>query len=116
MDWPQPDGVRPRGSLIFAGGRGDFIEKYLEALGHWHARGWQVTSFDWRGQGASAAPGAAAASLDPLVDDFAALLGDWRAAGRGLTSRSATRWADICCCGPSSSARRGSTPRCWSRR
>ena len=81
MDWPQPDGARVRGSLIFAGGRGDFIEKYLEALGHWHDRGWQVTSFDWRGQGASERSLAALGSFDPLVDDLAALLGAWRAAG-----------------------------------
>ena len=81
MDWPQPGGARPRGSLIFAGGRADFIEKYLEALGHWHDRGWQVTSFDWRGQGASERPFAALDSFDPLVDDLAALLGAWRAAG-----------------------------------
>ncbi|HEY1146907.1 MAG TPA: hypothetical protein VGE84_11270, partial [Allosphingosinicella sp.] len=53
MDWLQPTGSAVRGSLIFAGGRGDFIEKYLEALGYWHGRGWNVTSFDWRGQGES---------------------------------------------------------------
>ena len=37
MDWPQPAGAKARGSLLFAGGRGDFIEKYLEAYAHWHA-------------------------------------------------------------------------------
>src|SRR3712207_2289598 len=53
MDWPQPPGAPTRRSLIFCGGRGDFIEKYLEPLGHWHAGGWNVTSFDWRSQGES---------------------------------------------------------------
>src|SRR3546814_16858975 len=51
MRWPQPHGFTPRGSLFFAGGRRDFIEKYLEAMGHLHGRGWNVDSFDWRGPG-----------------------------------------------------------------
>lgn len=79
MGWPQPDGAPPRGSLIFAGGRGDFIEKYLEAFAHWHGRGWSVTAFDWRGQGASRGAGFAFDSFDVLVDDLEALLAGWRA-------------------------------------
>ena len=79
MDWPQPDGASPRGSLLFASGRGDFIEKYLEALAHWHERGWNVAAFDWRGQGASQDTGFAFESFDVLIDDLAALLDDWRA-------------------------------------
>ena len=39
-----------RGSLLFLPGRGDFYEKWLEAICHWHARGWSVTALDWRGQ------------------------------------------------------------------
>jgi len=77
MDWGQPKKARARGSLLFAGGRGDFIEKYLEALSHWHDRGWAVTAFDWRGQGASQGAGFAFDSFDPLVDDLEALLADW---------------------------------------
>ena len=83
MDWPQPDGKRARGSLLFAGGRGDFIEKYLEALAHWHGRGWNVAAFDWRGQGASRGAGFAFESFDPLVDDLDALLSDWRSTSPG---------------------------------
>ncbi|HEV2817305.1 MAG TPA: alpha/beta hydrolase [Allosphingosinicella sp.] len=83
MDWPRPAGKAPRGSLIFAGGRGDFIEKYLEALAHWHGRGWNVTAFDWRGQGASQGAGFAFESFDPLVDDLDALLADRRATTPG---------------------------------
>jgi lysophospholipase len=81
MDWPQPAGARPRGSLLFAGGRGDFIEKYLEAQAHWHARGWNVTAFDWRSQGGSQGNGAGGHldSLDVLVDDLAVLVEAWRA-------------------------------------
>src|SRR4051794_19595140 len=77
MDWPQP-GEAARGSLIFAGGRGDFIEKYLEAFAHWHGRGWNVAGFDWRGQGASQGEGFELDSFDVLVDDFDSLLADWR--------------------------------------
>ena len=81
MDWPQPAGQAVRGSLLFAGGRGDFIEKYLEAYGHWQARGWNVTAFDWRGQGRSRGDirGGNLLSFDPLIDDLAALIAHWRA-------------------------------------
>lgn len=80
MDWPQPSGAKVRGSLIFAGGRGDFIEKYLEAYGHWHGRGWNVAAFDWRGQGQSRGEivGGNVPSFDPLVADLDALIADWR--------------------------------------
>ena len=85
MDWPQPEGTAPRGTLLFAGGRGDFIEKYLEAMAHWHAQGWHIASFDWRGQGASRGDsiGGHLDSLDLLVDDFAALAADVRGQGEG---------------------------------
>src|SRR5262245_29857691 len=53
LTWRQSGRRKVRGNLLFAGGRGDFIEKYLETLGDWHGAGWNVTSFDWRGQGRS---------------------------------------------------------------
>ena len=37
FDWPA-DGA-PRGSILFQGGRGDIIEKYLESFAHWHDAG-----------------------------------------------------------------------------
>jgi lysophospholipase len=79
MDWPQPAGNAARGSLVFAGGRGDFIEKYLEAHAHWHAAGWNVTAFDWRGQGASRGNlvGGNYLSFDPLVEDLDSLIAGW---------------------------------------
>lgn len=74
-----------RGSLVFAGGRGDFIEKYLEPLAHWHAQGWNVTSFDWRGQGGSRGGivGGNFTDFDPLVADLAAFLTEFIAARPG---------------------------------
>ena len=80
MDWPQTAGVKARGSLLFAGGRGDFIEKYLEAYAEWHAAGWNVTAFDWRGQGLSRGDirGGNLTSFDPLIEDLAALIAGWR--------------------------------------
>lgn len=80
--WPAP--AEARGSLLFLGGRGDFVEKYLEALRHWHGRGWGLAGFDWRGQGGS---GRLLAdrhvchldSFDPLLGDLAAFVADWRA-------------------------------------
>lgn len=87
--WPGPDGLSirridwraddPAGSLLLMNGRGDFIEKYIEPLGHWHARGWNVVSFDWRGQGDSRGDVARGhvESFDPLIADGTALVQEW---------------------------------------
>jgi lysophospholipase len=85
MDWPQPKGAAGRGTLLFAGGRADFIEKYLEPLAHWHRRGWHIVSFDWRGQGHSRGDiiGGNFTDFDPLVGDAAALLDEVIAANPG---------------------------------
>jgi lysophospholipase len=85
IDWAQPKGATARGSLLFAGGRGDFIEKYLDIQHHWFALGWNVTAFDWRGQGGSRAgvEGAAADSFDAMVEDLAGLVADWRSTFAG---------------------------------
>jgi lysophospholipase len=84
-DWPQPPGAAVRGSLLFAGGRGDFIEKYLESLVEWHRGGWNIASFDWRGQGKSRGhvDNSSLTSFDVLVRDLAALVADWRSATPG---------------------------------
>ena len=98
--WAAPDGwpIRRyrlgsgvRGRMLVLGGRGDMIEKYLEVIHHWAARGWAVTSFDLRGQG-----GSGRLTDDPLcghIGDFAdwiadldALAADWRAEGDGPTA------------------------------
>jgi len=85
IDWAQPRGAKARGSLLFTGGRGDFIEKYLEIQNHWFSRGWNVTAFDWRGQGGSRAgvEGAAEDSFDAMVGDLFGLAADWRGAFAG---------------------------------
>lgn len=85
LEWPSRNSDAMRGSLVFANGRGDFIEKYLEPLGHWHERGWSILAFDWRGQGGSAGDvvGGHLDSFDPLVADGAALLERWMAGMRG---------------------------------
>jgi lysophospholipase len=67
---------RPRGTILFQGGRGDMLEKYLESFGRWHAEGWTVGGFDWRGQGGSG-------RLNPArpcghIQDFAAFVADLR--------------------------------------
>ncbi len=85
MEWPAAAGAARRGRLLFAGGRGDFIEKYLEAYAHWRAQGWDVTAFDWRGQGRSRGSivGGNLESFDILIDDLDALIADWRGGGTG---------------------------------
>jgi lysophospholipase len=87
IDWPVP-ADQARGSILFFPGRGDFYEKYLDVLGHWHRQGWQVTAADWRGQGGSGRLG-----KDPYtghiddfatwVDDLAGLWAEWKAATPG---------------------------------
>ena len=87
IDWPGAQAA-PRGSILFLPGRGDFYEKYLETLDHWHRSGWRVTAADWRGQAASGRLG-----LDPVtghIDDFATWVNDlaaqwieWKAARPG---------------------------------
>lgn len=85
MAWAPEHGVASRGRMLFLSGRADFGEKYLEAMAHWRARGWAVTSFDWRGQGGSSASPAAATAPEPgfalLLDDLAAMVADATGAG-----------------------------------
>jgi lysophospholipase len=90
FDWPAPGSgaATARGSLLFLGGRGDIIEKYLESFAHWRAAGWHIRAVDWRGQG-----GSGRLAADPLcghADDFAPWIadladfgGDWRATTPG---------------------------------
>lgn len=97
-EWTAPDGWRhrrfdlpasdPRGRLLFQGGRSDVFEKYLEAIGHFHARGWSVTSFDWRGQGGSGRlspdPGVGhAGDFSIFSRDLQAFWREWSGEGRG---------------------------------
>lgn len=95
--WHAPDGwpirrarieahakAPPRGSLLFLAGRGDYMEKYAEALNDWAARGWSVESFDWRGQGGSGRLAednmlGHAEDFEHWLADLAAYGADWRA-------------------------------------
>jgi lysophospholipase len=81
----QPDGAKARGSLLFAAGRGDFLEKYLEIHDHWHRAGWNVTAFDWRGQGGSQGdrPGGWLDRFETVVADLAGLIESWKARSPG---------------------------------
>ncbi|MFS0735769.1 alpha/beta hydrolase [Sphingomonas sp. 1P06PA] len=78
FSWPQPAGTGVRGSLIVQGGRGDFIEKYLEAIAHFHCRGWAVEGFDWRGQGGSGRTADDLRTIPAMVDDLAAFVAEWQ--------------------------------------
>lgn len=44
---------QPRGTVVIANGRGDFIERWYETIGDLAARGYAVAIFDFRGQGGS---------------------------------------------------------------
>ena len=84
--WPQ--GGTARGSMLFLTGRGDFVEKYLEVLIHWHGRGWNMAGFDWRGQGGSGRLLSDPlichqVDFDPLVGDLARFVDQWVASTPG---------------------------------
>lgn len=94
--WTAPDGWPHRtfhwpgkkGAILFLGGRGDIIEKYLETFDHWHRAGWSVASFDWRGQGGSGRLSADlrcghADDFAPWIEDLAAYWADFTAANPG---------------------------------
>lgn len=87
IDWPPPvTASAVRGSLLFLSGRGDFYEKYLETFAHWHALGWRITAFDWRGQGGSgrlAHPGNVGhiSDFSVWVNDLAQFWAEWDAEG-----------------------------------
>jgi len=81
FDW-EPE-RKARGSILFQAGRGDFLEKYLEALAHWRSRGWRLSGFDWRGQGGSGRVPSDSRGLDALLDDLGAFTSEWSAASPG---------------------------------
>ncbi|WP_066799037.1 alpha/beta fold hydrolase [Sphingomonas soli] len=85
--WPAATAT-PRGSILFQGGRGDIFEKYLETMAHWHAQGWTITSFDWRGQGGSGrlTPAGNCGHIEDFADyiaDFRAFYAEWHASTPG---------------------------------
>lgn len=75
FDWPAAG--KMRGAILFQGGRGDIVEKYLELFAHWHRRGWSITWFDWRGQGGSGRLTESPITGD--IDDFATYTADFAA-------------------------------------
>ena len=86
FSWPAD--APTRGSILFQGGRGDFIEKYLESFSGWHAQGWSITGFDWRGQGKSGRLTAEAGvgHIDDFaiwIDDLAEIFERWKATTPG---------------------------------
>lgn len=49
--WPSASGRHRR--VVLCHGRTEFLEKYTETIGELAARGFEIWSMDWRGQGAS---------------------------------------------------------------
>lgn len=50
--WPKTRG-RSKGTVCIVHGRTEFIEKYYETITNMQERGFNVATFDWRGQGGS---------------------------------------------------------------
>ncbi|HEX8485547.1 alpha/beta hydrolase [Sphingomonas sp.] len=76
FDWPA---TRARGTMVVQGGRGDIFEKHLESFAHWHAAGWSIVAFDWRGHGGSGRP-----ACDLARGEFATAVADLAAIWRTL--------------------------------
>lgn len=76
--WPGA-GAASAGSILFVGGRADFIEKYSEAYWSWRDCGYAVATFDWRGQGKSGRlggdPHKGHGDFDRWLDDLRAIVG-----------------------------------------
>ena len=64
------------GTVLFAHGRNEFIEKHYETIAELLDRGYRVVTFDWRGQGRSSR--ALANPLKGHVDSFATYQADLR--------------------------------------
>ncbi len=50
--WPKTSGLS-KGTICLVHGRTEYIEKYFETIADFQTRGFQVATFDWRGQGRS---------------------------------------------------------------
>lgn len=90
LDWDAGDdsGKPPRGSILFFPGRGDLYEKYLETFHHFHLKGWNVTSSDWRGQAGSGRYGSTQhvghiADFAMWVEDLRTFFERWKASTPG---------------------------------
>ncbi|WP_294233546.1 alpha/beta fold hydrolase [uncultured Sphingomonas sp.] len=86
-DRPSEPDVPRRGRLLFQTGRADMIEKYGDAIDNFRAQGWDVTAFDWRGQGGSGRlTGDGTGHIDRfdrLTEDLSAFYTDWAAEAEG---------------------------------
>ncbi len=87
FNWPV-EGRPQRGSILFQTGRGDMFEKYLESFAAWHDAGWDITAFDWRGQGGSGrlSSNAKVGHVDDFsvwIDDLSDFWANWSAANAG---------------------------------
>ncbi len=51
--WPAARGMAVKGTVLLLHGRSEFIEKYFEVIDDLRGRGFEVLTFDWRGQGLS---------------------------------------------------------------
>lgn len=69
----------PRAVVVLLHGRSEFVEKYTETLAELTARGLEVWTFDWRGQGLSSRPLANRHKGDAGAQGFEGYLSDLRA-------------------------------------
>ncbi len=119
-DRPHEPGTARRGRFAVQTGRADMIEKYGDAIDHFRAQGWDVTAFDWRGQGGSGRlTGDGTGHIDRLErlgEDLTAFYAGWVRPDEGPACRAGPFDGRVR--NPLALAGGGSRPMrwCWSRR
>ena len=86
FDWPRRR-ARRAGRSCSRAGAATSSKSISRAFAHWHAQGWTITAFDWRGQG-----GSGRLTPEPHVghvDDFALYIDDLRGILGGMGGRRA---------------------------
>jgi alpha-beta hydrolase superfamily lysophospholipase len=80
-EWPVPDGVERRGSLLFVHGLGEHSGRYAHVGERLAAQGLHVRGYDHRGHGESGGPRGSVPHPDALLDDLRTVFDDLPADG-----------------------------------
>jgi alpha-beta hydrolase superfamily lysophospholipase len=81
-EWPVPDGVARRGSILLVHGLGEHIGRYGHVAERLAALGLEACGYDLRGHGRSAGPRGSIPHADALLDDLRFVFDDLERRGR----------------------------------
>jgi alpha-beta hydrolase superfamily lysophospholipase len=80
-DWPVPEGLERRGSIVIVHGLGEHSGRYAHVSDRLAGMGLAVRGYDLRGHGRSDGPRGVIPHPDALLDDFRAVFDDLRRDG-----------------------------------